>query len=150
MDQFIKAVKGPLTKAMVDSKRLKPEIYARYVTGKQSPLQIVFVAIEGGKPTFSLTSFLGTIIKGKPTLTINRVGPVELTFMQPFSVTGAGNYELALEYFRTHEAAFLANPIPIIQEAAKTELSTRTVGGPFSLMQFDSAGTKWITNGECK
>ena len=149
MDQFIEAVSDPLKKAIIDSKRLRPEICAKYAAGKRSPLQMVLVGTERGKPTFTLVGFMAHTVKGRLVLTTERSNPVNLTARQPFSVTGMGVYELALDYFKAHVSASGVDPVAAIKEAMKLEVATGVVGAPFSILRFDAAGPKWIEKGKC-
>jgi hypothetical protein len=69
MERFIKSVTRPLERAMADSKRFDPKTYAKFEGATRTPLQIVFLAIESGEPTFAITTFRPHKVKGRITLT---------------------------------------------------------------------------------
>jgi hypothetical protein len=150
MERFIKSVTRPLERTMADSKRFDPKTYAKFEVATRTPLQIVFIAIESGEPTFAITTFRPHKVKGRITLTPERYSRSPLTPVQSTNITGLGSYELALGYFQAHQTEIFATPVTTIQKGMRLEVVSGYVGEPFSILRFDANGPIWAAKGECK
>jgi hypothetical protein len=150
MARFIKAVTYPLQRAMEDSKKRSPKVYAKMNLSKATPLQIVFVAIEDGKPTFAITTFLPHLVRGRITLSPEPYSRSALTPTQGLSITGLGSYTLVLDYLKTRAPEMSIDPVSTIRNAMRLEVAGGRVSEPFSILRFDSNGPIWADHGECK
>lgn len=147
MEAFVEAVTIPLERAITDMKTRHPADYAKYTSGNNNVIQVVFV-VEGTPPTYEAVSLVPTIIRKRVAITpVYLKRPVRMPEKQ-FIINGLGHDETAIPYLSGH---ITRDPIASINASLNAQ-ATKTpahVSAPFSIVRFDSNGAHWEQQGMC-
>jgi hypothetical protein len=152
MTRFIEAATTPMEKSIADSKPRNRKLYARLAAGKTSPLQIVFLSLEEGKPSYREVTFVPKMVRGRIKVTAQPFIRTEPTPQNPIMVGGLGIYETAFSYLVKHANSFPRDPIGIIEGAvtAQSDATPKLVSAPASIVRLDRTGFRWEQQGMCK
>ena len=145
MQRFIKAVNEPLEREVAAIERNEPTEYAHYIAGTHDPLEIVFVGMEKGRPTWAVTRFFVKLDKDHIV-----IAPLREPRVRPG--TGLGLWGPAGDYVIDHLADFALDPTKTINQGLQraADADPTGVGRPFSVLRFTSSGPRWLERGECK
>lgn len=148
MQRFVAAVKAPLTQQVALLKTVDPEEYGRYLAGTHTPLEIVFVGIENGKPKWAVTRFF---VKKRGNSVI--IDPRPEKRESPPSATGLGFWGPAAAYVVDHSQQLYSDPLRTIKKSLDTAADSdpyKGVGAPYSVLRIAANGHTWMQQGECR
>lgn len=138
MKRFIRVAEPAMESEVASTKIEAPSDYARYVSGKLTPLQISFITVENGQPSFVFTDFKISEVKGRVLAKATYpITPPVATKKYPISIKPLGDYALAVDYLRAHYSQLIDVPSPTIREALILEERAHPdrVGGPFTILR---------------
>jgi hypothetical protein len=134
--------------------RKSPEFYRVQIKEKPEPLQVVFMGIDRGVPTFALVTFTTSETKGLVSVTPHvKVCPgVQCPTGETVTILGENvNADRA-----THEPSFFRevrhDPQSMLHRLVQIEATAdpSRVAAPFDILTISTTGSEWNEQGYCK
>lgn len=151
---FSREIVAPLEQAATRLRRESPNSYD-FAMRKHRPLQVVFMGIENGDPTFSIVDTAVTETKRKITAHEKiTVVPSENYPASDLQFETFGQDSAAVKLYKRNNLAQVLpkDPVGVLRTLVETEIrdDPADVGAPIDILTISPIGTSWNQKGKCK